>query len=196
MSIWAALALIPGISHLLLGGYVLTRGYRKELNLTFALLALSLSIWSFSEFGHRIASTPEVASYWIKFGGFGWAFMASFCTHFVLVLTKHRRVLRKKLTYVILYVPSLIILLLFLGTDLIYQQKPVRMYYGYTVEPGKYVWLYSIYYIALYVYVIFLLVQVMRRGTSLEKKQAAPILYASTVFLILTTGTNVVLPLL
>lgn len=194
MNPWALFSLIPGLSHLLLGSYVLYKGPKRQLNITFALFAFSLAVWSLSEFIHRLDVSPERAYLWIRLGGFGWCFMASLCTHFVLVFARREKILKSRLAYIILYGPPSVILFLFLGTNLIYKQEPVEMYFGYTSAPGKLVWLYTLNYLCLYAFVIYLFLEVMRKGIKLEKKQATPVFFGSTIFLSLSTATNVAFP--
>ncbi len=97
-------------------------------------------------------------------------------------------------TYLGLYGPPSVILLLFLTTNLIYEQEPVKMYFGYTVLPGRFVWTYISYSLLLYILVIYFLVGIIRKSTILEKKQAKPILIGGTFFLILATSSNVIFP--
>ncbi len=194
MNHWALFSLIPGLSHLLLGSYVLYRGPKRQLNITFALFALSLAIWSFSEFMHRLDVSPKNAYLCIRFGGFGWCYMASFCMHFVLVFARRERILKSRLLYILLYGPPSVILFLFLGTNLIYKQEPVRMYFGYTSVPGKLVWIYTVDYMALYTLAIYLFLRVIKTGITLEKKQAIPMLLGTTIFLATSTATNVAFP--
>ncbi len=194
MNHWALFSLIPGLSHLLLGSYVLYRGPKRQLNITFALFAFSLAIWSCSEFMHRLDISPENAYLCIRLGGFGWCYMASFCAHFVLVFARRERILKSKLLYIVLYGPPSVILCLFLGTNLIYKQEPVRMFFGYTSLPGKLIWLYTVDYMALYTLAIYLFSRVIKTGITLEKKQAIPMLLGTTIFLTASTATNVAFP--
>lgn len=194
MSVWAFVSLFAGLSHLSLGIYVLYKNHKRPINITFSLLALSLAIWSITEFGHRIATSPEIASFFLKFSGFGWCFMVSFCLHSTLVFSKRSKLLKNTLTYAIIYVPVAIILSLFLTTDLIYYQEPVKRYFGYTSLPGKFVWTYSLFYTLAYIFTMYLLIDVMRKGTNLEKRQAISMSIGFTLFYLLTTLTNVIYP--
>ncbi|MDQ1327780.1 MAG: hypothetical protein QG641_1063 [Candidatus Poribacteria bacterium] len=194
MNIWPFVSLFAGLSHLSLGIYVLYKNLTRPINITFSLLAFSLAIWSITEFGHRITASPEIASFFLKFSGFGWCFMVSFCLHFTLVFSKRSKLLKNALTYVIIYVPVAIILSLFLTTDLIYYQEPAKRYFGYTSLPGKYVWTYSFFYTLMYIFMMYLFVDVAKKGTVLEKKQAISMSIGFTLFYLLTTLTNVIYP--
>jgi len=194
MNVWAIVSLFAGLSHLSLGAYVLYKNHKRPIHLTFSLLAFSLTIWCLSEVVHRTVVSPEIAGFWIRLGGFGWCFMVSFCIHFVLVFTKRAKILKSVYTYLILYMPVAIILYLFLTTNLIYYQEPVKRYFGYTVLPGKLVWTYSLYYTLAYFFMMYLLVDFMRKGTALEKRQAKLMFLGFTLFFLLTTLTNVIYP--
>ena len=194
MNIWAFVSLLAGLSHLSLGIYVLYKNPKRPINITFSILAFSLAMWCITEFGHRITTSPEIASFFLKFSGFGWCFMVSFCLHSTLVFSKRSKLLKNALTYIIIYVPVAIILSLFLTTDLIYYQEPVKRYFGYTSLPGRYVWTYSLFYTLTYFFMMYLFVDVARKGTVLERKQAISMSIGFTLFYLLTTLTNVIYP--
>ncbi|MDD5529839.1 MAG: DUF835 domain-containing protein [bacterium] len=194
MNIWALCSLITGLINLTLGLYVYCKNPRHPLNRIFALFALSLAIWGISEFGHRIANTPETALLWIKAGGFGWCFMVGFYIHFALLFARKTNYLKKVSAYIILYAPCLLFLHLFLSTDLIYINEATKMYWGYTSLPGKFIWVYTAYYTISYFWGIYLFIQVLKYGTTIEKKQVIPMLWGYTATLIIGTLSNVIFP--
>ncbi len=194
MNYWAIISLISSVPNFLLGFYVLYKDHKRNLNVTFALFAFSVAIWCFSEFGHRIAIEADEANLWIRFGGFGWCFMVSFWIHFVLIFAKKEKWLKKKVSYIFVYAPSIIILYMFLTTDLIYEQEAVKKSFGYTAMPGKLMWVYTSYYMLMFILMIYLLLEVVRKGTLLEKRQSKPVFIGSTTFLLLSTLTNIISP--
>ncbi|HMA61529.1 MAG TPA: histidine kinase N-terminal 7TM domain-containing protein [bacterium] len=194
MNIWPITSLIPGLIHLFLAGYVFSKNYRKRSAMIFSLFAISLAIWSFSEFGHRIANTKEVANIWMKIGGIGWCFMPSLCFHFVMVFTRKHENSNKIMNYLGIYLPPAIIYYLFLTTNLIYIKEPVKKYFGYTAVPGQFVWLYAGYYTILYLLIFYLLIEVVHKEAGIKKKQAQPILVGSGIYILLSTTTNIILP--
>ncbi|MFC1717111.1 DUF835 domain-containing protein [Candidatus Poribacteria bacterium] len=189
------LSLIPGLSYFFLGIYVLRKDRRELPNLVFAVFAFSLAIWCIFEVGHRLTDNTTVAHLCIRGGGVGWCYMTSFWVHFLLIFARREKYLKSKLTYIVLYGPSSAILSLFLTTDMIYKQEPVRMYFGYTSLPGEYIWIYTLNYMLLYLFGVYILLEVVRKGIKLERKQAKPVLFGTTAFLVLGTATNVILPL-
>ena len=196
MNFWALLPFVTGFFNFLLGVYILVKGPKRTLNRVFSLFAFSLAIWGFSEVGHRVADSPEVAYLWMRGGGIGWCFMASLYFHFVLIFTKRENFLKRKSTYVFLYLPPLIFLYLFLTTDLIYGQQIVKRSWGYTSLPGNIVWAFFLYYFLQYPLGIYFLADIKKKGSTLEKKQAQPLQIGATVFLVIATTTNIAFPLL
>lgn len=194
MNFWALLTLATGVFNLLLGVYILHKGPKRMLNRVFSLFAFSLAIWGISEVGHRVADSPAVAYLWIRGGGIGWCFMASLYSHFVFIFTKRDAFLKRKSTYVGLYLPPLIFLYLFLTTDLIYGQQVVKRSWGYTSLPGNIVWTFFLYYFLQYLLGIYFIADIKKKGSTLEEKQAKPLQIGVTIFLVIGTTTNIVLP--
>jgi hypothetical protein len=192
---WALQSFVAGFFNLLLGVYILLKGPKRTLNRVFSLFAFSLAIWGISEVGHRVVDSPEVAYLWMRGGGIGWCFMGSLFLHFVLIFTKREAILSKKSTYVFLYLPPLIFLYLFLTTNLIYGQQLVKRDWGYTSIPGNIAWTFFIYYVLQYFLVIYFVSDLEKRGSTLERKQARPLLVGGTVFLVIATTTNIAFPL-
>ena len=122
--------------------------------------------------------------------------MASLYFHFILVFTKRETFLKRKSTYVLLYLPPLIFLYLFLTTDLIYGQQLVKRSWGYTSIPGNAAWTFFLYYFLLYLLGNHFLADIKKKGSTLERKQARPILIGVTVFLITATWTNITFPVI
>jgi hypothetical protein len=196
VNLWAIISLLIALINIILGLYVLGKGPTRSLNRVFSLFVFSLALWGISEFGHRAADSYEIAVIWIKGGGLGWCFMASFYLHFTLILTKHESFLKKEFTYVALYLPPAVFLCLFLFTDLIYEQLAVLTRWGYTAVPGTFSWTFVFYYTLIYILTVFYLASAQRKGSALEKKQAKSMLVGTTVFLLSGTASNMTFPML
>jgi hypothetical protein len=191
---WAIQSLVAAVFNLTLGTYILLKGPKRAINIVFSLFAFSLTIWGISEYGHRIAYSPEGAYIWMRGGGIGWCFMASLYLHFVLILTKREPFLKRQFTYLFLYLPPMVFLYLFLTTDLIYGQQVVKRSWGYTSIPGNIAWTFFLYYFLIYLLTIYFIVQIEKKGSTLEKKQARPLLIGTTVFLVTATTANIAFP--
>lgn len=194
MNPWALQSLVAGLFNVLLGVYILLKGPKRTLNRVFSLFAFSLAIWGISEVGHRVANSPEVAYLWMRWGGIGWCFMTSLYFHFVLIFTKRETFLKRKSTYVFLYLPPLIFLYLFLTTDLIYGQQLVKRTWGYTSLPGSIAWTFFLYYFLMYLQANYFIADIKKKGSTLEAKQAKPLQIGIAVFLVIATTTNIALP--
>lgn len=196
MNPWALQSLATGLFNLILGIYILRKGPKRALNRVFSLFAFAFAIWGISEFGHRFVDSPEAAYIWMRGGGIGWCFMASLFLHFILIFTKRDAILGSKLTYVFLYLPPVVFLYLFLTTDLIYGQQLVKRSWGYTSIPGNIAWTFFLYYFVEYLLVIYFASDFEKKGSTLERKQARPLLIGGAVFLVIATTTNIAFPFL
>lgn len=92
-----------------------------------AVLVLN-AYWAFSEFMVYEATTVETAFFWIK-ALFFYPFFSALMLHFTLVFTESY-LLKSKLTYVFLYLPTSIFALVDLTTNQI-SALPVRQSWGY-----------------------------------------------------------------
>ncbi len=120
--------------------------------------------------------------------------MVSFWVHFILIFAKKTEILKRKITYVGIYVPFVIIFYLFLNTDYIYKREPKELPYGYTFLPGEYVLVYMLFYTILYLIIMYLLWGVMKKGSKIEKKQSKTMLWGASLFFVFGTLTNIVFP--
>lgn len=195
MNPWAIQSLAIALLNLILGLYILRKGPKRSLNRVFSLFAFSLAVWGISEFGHRSTESPPLALLWMKGGAIGWCFMPSLYLHFILIFTKHESWLEKKWTYVFLYLPSILFFGLFLFTETIYEHHAVYKSWGYTVEPGSLAWTFFLYYFVVYILTIYYITMIKREGLALERQQAKPLQFGTTIFLIIGTATNLLFPL-
>ncbi len=66
---------------------------------------VSLSLWALALSLSNSAPTEELALLWRKWGVFGWGTMYSLLLHFTLYITRRHDILRRKITWVLLYAP-------------------------------------------------------------------------------------------
>lgn len=194
MNLWAILSLIPGACHILLGIYVFLKQPKRSLNIVFFLFETSLAIWCLFEFGHRFTNNPQTAYLCLRISAIGWCFMNSLCANFILLFSRYEKFLKNKLIYIALYLPPPLILYLFINTELIFKHDLVKIYYGYNLFPGNFIGIYILYYMLLYFFVIYILYEVNKKGIILEKYQIKSIFFGTTIFLVLTSLTNIILP--
>ena len=144
MSIYAALALGDAVIALLLSSFVFYRSPRVGLTRVAVFMGLLTASWSFAKFEWRQAETFESAQFWIRAGA-GWPMAVAAAMHLALLFTGQTRVLRSKVTYVLLYGPAAVLSLLVATSDLV-TGPPVRVFWGwkYSVGEGQILFPYSI----------------------------------------------------
>jgi hypothetical protein len=98
--------------------------------------------WALIEFGYRNAGNFETAYFWVKIN-FSWYFVVSLLLHFTLILTEKSKLLKKKLTYVIIYGPALIFFLFDICTEFLVTE-PIKQTWGWTYGIPQFPLIYSI----------------------------------------------------
>ncbi len=129
MSVFVWLSLFSSAFCLALGVNVYVLNRKALVNKLMASALLITAYRAFAEFMMRQASNPETAYLWSKMY-FLWPFLAVLVLHFTLAFTGNK-LLKNKLTCVFLYVPTLLISIVDLTTDLI-SVPPFQAYWGYT----------------------------------------------------------------
>ena len=111
--------------------------FDNSLGKMFVLLCLSLALcWASIEFGYRSTDEFSIAYFWLKIN-VAWYIVISFLMHFTLIFTENSKLLRNKLTYVIIYGPALIFILIDTTTNLLVTE-PVKETWGWTYGIPKY----------------------------------------------------------
>ncbi len=87
------------------GLYIYSYNSKSLMHRIFLLSCLSLCLWNFSFSIANTAISYHTAEVWRRVASFGWGSFFSFLLHFILLYTKQRKLLSKKLTYLILYLP-------------------------------------------------------------------------------------------
>jgi PAS domain S-box-containing protein len=182
--------------NLSLGGYLLYKNWKSSLNRILVLIFFAFVFWALGEVGMRIFSSAEKARFWQNFSGFGWAFIGGLLLHFMLIYSKKKKILRKKLTYFILYTPAIVFLYLTWKTNFIIQ-KIGEFRWGYYDIPGK-GFLFLVAYLQIYLFLaLYLCWQVYKKPSRIqEKKQAKCIFIGSLLPIIGGSISDAVLPVL
>lgn len=108
------------------------------LNKLCAATLLLNAYWAFTEFMIYEARTPETAYFWIK-ALFFWPLFSALMLHFTLAFTESY-LLKSKLTYVFLYLPTSIFALVDLTTNQI-SAMPIKQNWGYAFAAPPNSWL-------------------------------------------------------
>jgi PAS domain S-box-containing protein len=124
----------------LLGEYILLKDVRNPLNRVFAAFCAVAGAWGFVEFMYRQAATPAVAEFWLKVYAFVWPNVTPVTLHFALIFTGQTKWLKSRFTYVLIYLPSILISLTDFSTDLI-TPGPVKLPWGFApATPDDQLW--------------------------------------------------------
>jgi PAS domain S-box-containing protein len=115
---------------LAMGAFVYGRNPRHILNQLFILICIFLAASAFVEFGYRQARTLQEAVFWKSIDNF-WPFIPAILFHFSLVFTERTRVLKRQLSYVLIYAPAFAFFFLEATTDWI-TGPPVERYWGWS----------------------------------------------------------------
>ncbi len=111
--------------------------FNNRLGKIFVLLCLSLALcWASIELGYRSTNDFSIAYFWLKIN-VTWYIVVSFLMHFTLIFTENFQLLRKKLTYIIIYGPAIVFIFID-GTTNLLVTEPVREIWGWTFGIPKY----------------------------------------------------------
>jgi PAS domain S-box-containing protein len=127
----AYISLISSIICLGLAFFVYYSNTKSKENIIFSIFLILLSIWTFAEFMYIRAPSADVAARWIQLVSLIWTYVIAILFHFVLIYTQQKRILRKKITYVLIYLPAVIFSAIDVFTKLI-TGPPVKEFWGYT----------------------------------------------------------------
>jgi PAS domain S-box-containing protein len=174
MNAFALLSLLSCVVVFLLGSFIFLRDTRKPLNRIFMVLCMSLAFWSLTEFGYRQAGNLETAYFWLKLSDLSFI-VVPLLLHFVLVFTEESKLFRNKLTYLFMYAPALMFILLSLTTNMI-GGEPVKEYWGWTytipenslIYSISYSWAYGLGILSIYLCLLYYL-----RESDHKKRQQA-----------------------
>jgi len=108
------------------------RGSNDRTSRMFGLLSLTIAAFAFTEFQLRIAGDYGMADFWLKVYTL-WPLAVALTLNFALVFTESTDFLRKKISYVLIYGPAIILssLGLFTGEFI---TRPMEVYWGWTYE--------------------------------------------------------------
>ena len=181
MNIFAFTSLVFSFVIFSIGLTALSNNPNRKLNRVFFLFAVSVFYWSFIEFGFRQAESIETARFWLQ-AGFLWAFSIPLELHFIYLFAKNEKVLKRKVTYALLYVPAIAAALFTLIEPS--ATEPLKVSWGWTYGRPE-----GILFTILYVWIIgialftqYTIIRIYRREMEkTRKRQALFILIGVTV---------------
>lgn len=128
MNVFALTSLIASVICFFLANFIYYKNPENKLNRLIAILAILISFLAFVEFGYRQAETIGTAITWLKISSL-WSFVPSILLHIFLVFTGRNELLKRKLTYILIYTPAILITILGLAT---FPVEAVNEYWGWT----------------------------------------------------------------
>lgn len=196
MNLFITLPIISMTINFSLGLYLLYENWKSSLNRILVLIFFTFVFWALGEVGMRLASSAEKARFWQNFSGFGWLFIGSLLLHFMLIYSKKKKILRKELTYFVLYAPPAVFLYLVWKTNFIFQSV-AKFSLGYYDIPGT-KFLFLVAYLEIYfLLALYLCWQVYKKSSRMqEKKQAKCVFMGSLLPIIGGSISDVILPML
>ncbi len=130
---YAIISLIAAITSFFIGNFIYFRNPKNSLNRTIAIFSTLIAFMALCEFAYRLAETSSSAFIWLKLSAL-WPLIPAVIINIALVFTRRSHILKLKISYLIIYGPALLFVILGLGTNL-FIGPPVHEYWG---------WIYSI----------------------------------------------------
>jgi uncharacterized membrane protein len=116
MNPYAFISLLSSIVALLLGNFIYYKNPNNRLNKLIAIICLLVAYLAFVEFGIRQSETISTAYFWLKASSL-WPLIMPMLLVIVLEVTKRNNILKNKNFLILLFTPSVIILLISLLTN-------------------------------------------------------------------------------
>ena len=194
MNLFALVSLIAFMLCFFLGNFIYHKNPKSQLNIIIALTAIVVGFLAFVEFEYRQAETFQIAFFWIKVSTL-WPIVPSLLLHISLIFTKSRY-LKNKLIYLLIYLPSIIIIYLSLTTNLLLSDI-LKEYWGWTYAFPADMTLYNI----MSLWTVFTVVlagiicfRYYLKSRDLKKKQAKYILAGLYIPLFISLCSDAILP--
>ncbi|MFZ0441643.1 MAG: hypothetical protein WAL81_03330, partial [Methanobacterium sp.] len=108
MNIFSYISLSAFFLCFFLGNFIYHKNSKSQLNIMIAVLCILVGFLAFAEFQYRQTSDFETAYLWLKISGL-WPIVPAILLHISLIFTRKTDLLKNKLTYILIYVPALII---------------------------------------------------------------------------------------
>ena len=131
MNNFAFMSIIASFISIMLGNFIYYSNPKNSLNRIIAVLSIFVGFLAFVEFAYRQAGNLDTAYFWLKIS-FLWPLVPALLMNISLLFGEKFRYLKPRMTYVLIYLPALLII--FLGLTTYSGGLPVLEYFGYTYD--------------------------------------------------------------
>ncbi len=183
MSIFSHILDFTGMIFLVMGTIMILLDRKSVLNRTFFMLNFCLALWSIcTAFS---TSSPDITGcvFWSKAAAVGYCFFPSTALHFFLIYSKNNKILKKWWTYIILYLPAVILLVQALRQKL-FVRDFFQNEYGWVVTTNSdSIWFWAFIFVVAvtgFINVLLSFSMIKKASSRIERKQAKAI-FISTV---------------
>ena len=174
----ALTSLINGITSIALGYFVYTRGRKDIRCLTYVLLCLSVSVWSFFYFLWQTAQTTHLALYWVRGLMAGAIFIPVTYLHYILASVEEYR---NKKKFLILGYTAAFAFFVFNFTPYFVKGVTPSLSVRFWPVPGPLFHFYILMFVSYAVYGIFILWKSYRHSTGATRNQLLYVFLATII---------------
>ncbi|MDD5067691.1 MAG: ATP-binding protein [bacterium] len=197
MNPYALFSLTAGVVSAVRGVIVSLQDPGKTATRVYLSAILFQSIFTFGE-GMMLTSTdPDTAAFWCKIEWTGISVFSFIYLHLALVFPKKRKILDKKIVYLLIYLPGLILIYLSLATNWIVKGVEPTSWAPYYSIFGEGFKIFSVVFGLSLLLILSLYFQIWRTSSKKREKRQAGWMLVSLI-LPITGGsvTNIILPLM
>jgi len=198
LNFFALISLAAMAVNVTMAVFVLSRNPKAMVNRLFALVALSLAWWGFTEAMLRLSVTVDDARVWLYLSAIGFTFVSPLYLHFTLFYVGMRQIAKHPLVLLFLYFPVAFWFFVEWQTDLIlvgdaFVQGP----WGWDGPPGPFILVFAAWLTGYFLAAIYLLVRFLFQAQNRQLRTQALILLAGLIIpLVSGLTTDVFFPIL
>ncbi len=195
MNAYALISLIAFMLCFFLGNFIYYRNPKSHLNKMVGILCILVGFLAFVEFEYRQAYSFQSAYLWLKISTL-WPFVPAILLHISLIFTKKTEFLKNKFTYLLIYLPALIISALGLTTNLLINGA-LDEYWGWTYTFPQYpilFYLMSLWTIICVLLAGFICLSYYLNSKKIKKQQSKYLIAGLYLPMVISLVSDIVLP--
>lgn len=189
---------IAFIAYVFYGFFILSYEKKTTIHRVYSLCCFSVAIWAFSFSMANSADSYESCLFWRQAASLGFGTFFSLFLHFILILTNRTKVLRNKLTYIALYLPAIVNIIIFdlykEIADTVYSLEYYHSGWINVSDLDCFDIYYNVYYLSFtFIGISLLLHWGMKSKNQLEKKEAYTISISYLISVLLGAMTEFII---